>query len=63
VNFEEKLKVKYIFSNNNENIAFLIKIGPNIIKYTILLDSSHFLQEFDNLEQKNFWPKFCGFGP
>jgi hypothetical protein len=38
----------------------LAQISSNI---AILVDSSHFLQEFDNLEQKNFWPKICGFGP
>jgi hypothetical protein len=29
----------------------------------VFIDSSHFLQKFDNLEQKMFWPKICSFGP
>jgi hypothetical protein len=34
----------------SSNIAFLV-------------DYSHIMQVFDNLEQKKFWLKICGFGP
>jgi hypothetical protein len=46
-NFSWKFK---LFGKISLNIAFLV-------------DFSHFLQKFDNLEQKKFWPKICGFGP
>jgi hypothetical protein len=38
----------------------LVKISLNI---ALFVDFSDFLQKFDHFEQKNFWPKKCGFDP